>query len=642
MKGENAVTQDHFIIVGTAGHIDHGKTTLVRALTGLDTDTHKEEKERGISIDIGFAPLTLPDGRRIGVIDVPGHERFIKNMLAGAAGIDLILLVIDANEGIMPQTKEHLHIVELLHVQKGIVVLTKIDTVDEEWRSLVTEEIREGLAGTILQDAPIVPVSAYTGEGIDVLREQISELAKDIQPREVSAPFRMPIDRVFSLPGFGTVVTGTILAGQVKVGDALEVLPGGEPVRVRSIQVHGETTERAQAGQRTALNLVGVERTELGRGDVVAKPKLFKPSELLDVRFRLLSDSPWTLKNRMRIRLYIGTSEVLGRVVLLEGDELLPGQEGFLQLDLESPIVCETKDHFILRTYSPMLTIGGGVVIDPHPARLYRRNRQYVIEELESKEKGGPQERILQLLDEEIGLTAAELSTRLKATVEQTQTWLTELMEREGICEIPGTNGFISFKSLNRVLNEIELKIQAHYERERFHTFVAKAQVMSQLTKKLKPKIYDGILELGERAERIEVRQDRIKLAGYEVPLNPKEEQLLQEIVGRFQSDLYQPPTLQELLTLYKGQEKTVQGIITLLKERETLVEVEEGLLFSRQAIEQAPTILSEIGTEAGFTVAEFRDRVGTSRKFALGLLEYLDRTKVTKRVEDRRVLLKK
>ncbi|WP_200758474.1 selenocysteine-specific translation elongation factor [Effusibacillus dendaii] len=636
------MTQDHFIIVGTAGHIDHGKTTLVRALTGLDTDTHKEEKERGISIDIGFAPLTLPDGRRIGVIDVPGHERFIKNMLAGAAGIDLILLVIDANEGIMPQTKEHLHIVELLHVQKGIVVLTKIDTVDEEWRSLVTEEIREGLAGTILQDAPIVPVSAYTGEGIDVLREQISELAKDIQPREVSAPFRMPIDRVFSLPGFGTVVTGTILAGQVKVGDALEVLPGGEPVRVRSIQVHGETTERAQAGQRTALNLVGVERTELGRGDVVAKPKLFKPSELLDVRFRLLSDSPWTLKNRMRIRLYIGTSEVLGRVVLLEGDELLPGQEGFLQLDLESPIVCETKDHFILRTYSPMLTIGGGVVIDPHPARLYRRNRQYVIEELESKEKGGPQERILQLLDEEIGLTAAELSTRLKATVEQTQTWLTELMEREGICEIPGTNGFISFKSLNRVLNEIELKIQAHYERERFHTFVAKAQVMSQLTKKLKPKIYDGILELGERAERIEVRQDRIKLAGYEVPLNPKEEQLLQEIVGRFQSDLYQPPTLQELLTLYKGQEKTVQGIITLLKERETLVEVEEGLLFSRQAIEQAPTILSEIGTEAGFTVAEFRDRVGTSRKFALGLLEYLDRTKVTKRVEDRRVLLKK
>ncbi|WP_018132082.1 selenocysteine-specific translation elongation factor [Effusibacillus pohliae] len=636
------MADNRFIIVGTAGHIDHGKTTLVKALTGLDTDTHKEEKERGISIDIGFAPLTLPDGKRIGVIDVPGHERFIKNMLVGAAGIDLILLVIDANEGIMPQTREHLHIVEMLHVQKGIVVLTKIDTVDDEWLALVTEEVREGLQGTVLADAPIVPVSAYTGQGIDQLRGLIAEVAKEIQPREVNAPFRMPVDRVFSVPGFGTVVTGTILAGSVTVGDAVEIQPSGEQVRVRSIQVHGVVTQKAQAGQRTALNLVGVERSELSRGFVVAAPGVLKPTTLIDARFRLLSDSPRTLTNRMRVRLYVGTSEVFGRVVLLDRDEMQPGEDALIQIDLEAPVVCEAKDHFILRTYSPMYTIGGGVVIDPHPARLHRRRRPHILEELEAREKGGPHERILQILDAEIGLNLSELAARMKATMEQTKSWLDELLARHQVLELPGTPGFVAVKSLHVLLDEIEDKIRAHYSRERFHAYVAKAQVHSQLSKKLKPKVYDGILELASQMGRIEVRQDRIRLAGYTVPLSLREKQLLQEVKSKFVQRPYHPPTLQELLAMYKGREKTVQGIVSLLKEQEELVEVEDGLLFAGEAITDAPRILAEISGEEGFTVAEFRDRVGTSRKFALGLLEYMDRMKWTKRIEDRRVLLKK
>jgi selenocysteine-specific elongation factor len=636
------LAHDQYIIVGTAGHIDHGKTTLVKALTGLDTDTHKEEKERGISIDIGFAPLVLPDGKRIGVIDVPGHERFIKNMLAGAAGIDLILLVIDANEGIMPQTREHLHIVEMLHVQKGIVVLTKIDTVDEEWLSLVTEEVREGLAGSVLADAPIVSVSAYTGQGIDELRSLIARMSAEIKPREVNAPFRMPVDRVFSVPGFGTVVTGTILAGTVKVGDAVEIQPTGEQVRIRSIQVHGETTEQARAGQRTALNLVGVERSELSRGYVVAAPKVLKPSGLIDARFRLLTDSPRTLTNRMRVRLYVGTSEVLGRVVLLDRDEMLPGEDALIQIDLESPVVCESKDHFILRTYSPMYTIGGGVVIDPHPSRLHRRNRRHILEDLESREKGGPHARVLQVLDEEIGLNSSELASRVKATLDQTNIWVEELKEKGQIVELPNTNGFVTYKSLHSLLDEIEEKIRAHYSRERYHTYVAKAQVLSQLSKKLKPKVYDGVLELAVQMGRIEVQHDRIKIAGYAVPLSLKEKQIMQDLTKKFQEQAFQPPTVQELTASYKGQEKVLLGIISLLKEQEVLIEVEDGILFAKESLDKTPEILADLAGEQGFTVAEFRDRVGTSRKFALALLEYLDRIKWTKRVEDRRILLKK
>lgn len=635
------MAEGQFIIVGTAGHIDHGKTALVKALTGLDTDTHKEEKERGISIDIGFAPLTLPDGKRIGVIDVPGHERFIRNMLAGAAGIDLILLVIDANEGIMPQTREHLHIVEMLHVQKGIVVLTKIDTVDEEWLSLVTEEVREGLKDSILADAPIVPVSAFTGQGIGELRSMIAQMSGEIQPRETNAPFRMPVDRVFSVPGFGTVATGTILAGIVRAGDAVEIQPSGRQARIRSIQVHGETTDKAQAGQRTALNLVGVERDELERGFVIAAPNTFKPSTLIDARFRLLSDSPRTLTNRMRVRLYIGASEVLGRVILLDRNELQPGEDALIQIDLEAPVTCEAKDRFILRTYSPMYTIGGGVVIDPHPNRLHRRHRQNIIEDLESREKGGPHARLLQVLDAEIGLSTAELAARMKATQEQTRAWVDELTASGRILELPGIKGFVTAKSLQGLLDEIEDKIRAHYARERFHTYVAKAQVLSQLSKKLKPKVYDSVLEMGAAKGRVEVRQDKIRLAGYTVPLSLKEKQILQEIADKFRKQLFQPPTLQELTAAYKGQEKVVQGLVSLLKEQEALVEVEEGLLFAKEAIDKTPGILAEIAGDEGFTVAQFRDRVGTSRKFALGLLEYTDRLKWTKRIEDRRVLLK-
>jgi selenocysteine-specific elongation factor len=635
------LAQDQFIIVGTAGHIDHGKTTLVKALTGLETDTHKEEKERGISIDIGFAPLTLPDGKRIGVIDVPGHEKFIKNMLAGAAGIDLILLVIDANEGIMPQTKEHLYIVEMLHVQKGIVVLTKVDTVDEEWLSLVQEEVREGLKDSTLADAPIVPVSSVTGEGIEELRNLIAELAKEIKPREVNAPFRQPIDRIFSVPGFGTVVTGTIFAGSVKVGDTVEILPAGLSARIRSIQVHGETTEKAQAGQRTALNLVGVERSDLSRGFVVAAPHVYKPSQLMDARFRLLTESPRTLTNRMRIRVYIGSNEVLGRVILLDRDELLPGEEALVQLDLESPVVCEAKDHLIIRTYSPMYTLGGGVVIDPHPTRLYRRNRQYILEDLESREKGGPQARILQVLEEEVGLSLAELSKRMKATDDQAAQWIDELKTHNQVVELPGGSGYVTYRSLAGLLDEIEEKIRAHYSREKYHTFAAKAQILSQLSKKLKPKVYDGILELGECMGRIDVQQDRVRIADYEVPLGLKEKQMYQQVLEAFQKAGFQPPGIQDLQAQYKGQDKMLQGILSLLKERDLLVEVEDGILFAKETMAQAPDLLAELAGENGFTVAEFRDRVGTSRKYALALLEYSDRIKWTKRVEDRRVLLK-
>ncbi|GIM45289.1 selenocysteine-specific translation elongation factor [Collibacillus ludicampi] len=632
------MSKSDFFIVGTAGHIDHGKTALVKALTGKDTDIHKEEKERGISIDVGFAPLLLPDGRRIGIVDVPGHERFIKNMLAGAGGIDLILLVIAANEGVMPQTREHLHILEMLNVQKGIVVLTKIDTVDTEWLQMVTEEVREELKGSILKDAPLIPVSSHTGEGIERLRETIADMARVVVTREVTAPLRLPIDRIFSVPGFGTVVTGTIVAGRVSVGEHVELLPSGEKARVRSIQVHGDNVDSAVAGQRTALNLVGVERAGIHRGEVVVAPSIYKPTELIDARLRLLTDAPRGVTNRMRIRFYMGTSEAMARVIILDRDEIAPGEDALVQIELESPVVCEAKDRFIIRTYSPMMTLGGGMVIDPHPVRLYRRKRTSILEELAEKEKGGPHARIAAILQAEPGLTLQEIAARIKATPEQTQVWLQELAKRAVIEELPGTKGFIEREEKQRLFDEIEEKIRAQYAKSKYNMYVGKAQILSQLRTKIKPKIYDALIALGEKEGRFEIKADRIRLSGYQVPLSLAEKSLIERLRTTFLEHGFQPPSLLTLADQFKGKDQVVQGLLSYMKEREELIEIEEGIFFAKETIERAKEIVKTLADRGELTVAVFRDHVGTSRKFALALLEYFDRMKWTRREGEKRL----
>lgn len=631
---------DHqFIILGTAGHIDHGKTTLVKALTGKDTDAHKEEKERGITIDIGFAPFHLPDGRRVGVIDVPGHEKFIKNMLAGAGGIDLIMLVIDANEGIMPQTTEHLHILDMLHVQKGIIVLTKIDTVEDEWLELVEEEVRAGLEDTFLADAPIVKVAAAKGVGIDELRDVIGRLAHEVVPREITAPLRMPVDRVFSVAGFGSVVTGTIFTGRVKIGDAVELLPSGKDARIRSIQVHGEAVEQAQAGQRAALNVTGVERADLERGMVVAQPGLYRATELIDVRLHMLPDAPRTLTNRMRIRFYIGASEVMGRVSILEGNELPAGENGLLQIRLESPIVCEAGDRFIIRTYSPMLTIGGGHIIDPYPAREHRRRRDYVLEELLVREQGGPEQLLLQALADTPGLTPKEIASAIKSTEEAIEELLPQLLDSGQAVQVGA--GFVSGDWLSELLDGIEDKMRAHFSKEKYHVAVPKAQVMSQLGLKIKPKLFDALMQTEPARARLEVQRDKLLLRGYEVPFTMREKELLQQIDTLYREGGVLPPNVEDVRQKTNALEKTLHGLLHYLKERGELHEVLEGGFLHHEALERAKSVLREKFAETGpFGVADFRDWVGTSRKYAVAILEYLDEIKFSKRVEDKRVLV--
>jgi selenocysteine-specific elongation factor len=633
------MANERYLILGTAGHIDHGKTTLVKALTGIDTDVHKEEKERGITIDIGFAPFTLPDGKRLGVIDVPGHERFIRNMLAGAGGIDLILLVIDANEGIMPQTVEHLHILEMLHVQKGIIVLTKIDTVDPEWLEMVEEEVRTGLADTFLSDAPLISVSAQKGIGIERLREEIGRQARVVTPREVNAPLRLPIDRVFSVAGFGSVVTGTVFAGQVKVGDTVEVLPAGRPARIRTIQVHGQTAESAQAGQRAALNLAGVERADLERGMVVALPGLYHATTMIDTRLHLLKDSPRNLTNRMRVRVYMGASEVLGRVSILDRNEMLPGDDGLVQIHLESPVVCAPQDRLIIRTYSPMLTIGGGQVIDPYPVREHRRRRDYVVEDLLQRELGGPEQLILQGLIDEPGQTVKDMATAIKATEDVVLEHLTQMAKEGRVEQVAGL--WVSTEWAVQVVDEIEERMRAHFAKEKYHVTVPKAQVLSQLSKKRKPKLFDALLATETARERLDVLRDKLALRGYEVPFTLRDKELLSKIELIYREGGFQTPAVEDVRKELNELDKTMQGLLYYLKECGDLVDIGDGLLLHRETLERGKETLRVRFAESGaFSVADFRDWVGTSRKFAVAILEYLDEQKFSKRVEDKRVLV--
>ena len=367
-----------FHIIGTAGHVDHGKTVLINTLTGVNTDRLKEEQVRGISIDLGFAPFTLPDGSVAGVIDVPGHERFIHNMLAGIGGIDLVLLVVDVNEGVMPQTREHLQILELLKIPRGILVLTKCDMAEEEWIDIVEEEVREILAGTFMANAPCCRVSAIRGSGIPELTAEIQQILQKLPPRDEDGPTRLPIDRHFTVSGFGTVVTGTLLSGKIGVGDTVEVLPPGEAVRVREIQVHGRKSDVAHAGQRVALNLAGLERANLQRGAIVGTGGFYSLAERIDARLTLLPEAPRPIKFRDPIHLHLGTARVTARVILLDRDELEPGESALVQFLLDTPLVAHRQDRFIVRSYSPMTTIGGGLVIDPNPVK-HRRFRQEVM-----------------------------------------------------------------------------------------------------------------------------------------------------------------------------------------------------------------------------------------------------------------------
>ncbi|MFZ3171402.1 MAG: selenocysteine-specific translation elongation factor [Carboxydocellales bacterium] len=630
------------IIVGTAGHVDHGKTTLVKALTGYDTDRLTEEKERGISIELGFAPLTLPSGVKVGLVDVPGHERFIKNMLAGVGGIDLVLLIIAADEGVMPQTREHLDIINLLQIPRGMVVLTKIDLVEPDWVELVQEEVREALKESVLATAPIVSVSAANGTGIPELLKLLEEEVVLAEEKKGAGPFRMPVDRAFSVTGFGTVVTGTLASGEIKLGDIASLLPAGLEAKVRSLQVHGDKVEQATAGQRVAINLAGLELHQIKRGDVVASPGLLEPAYRLDVELHLLPGAEKKIVNRQRMRLHLGTSEALCRVVLLDREELTPGETTMAQLLVEEQVVAAKRDRFVLRTYSPMHTVGGGMVIDPNPPR-HRRLQQEVIIALATKLQGTPDELLLQQLIglKEKLLTVQEVLGLANLSVPDGALAVEELVNQGLAVQFTGEQKhfLVATEVYTKWIEGVRHSLVEYHRLFPLRSGLSKEELRSRHFSAIPNKLFNHLLQHWEQAGIITVREQSVALAGFQQSLPGDLAVITDQIVNLYQQGWWQPPSWEEAVTKAALPLEWQEEVLYYLLNKGVLVKLADDLFMHLESLQAAKNkILGLLEEEGQISLAQVRDLLASSRKYILPMLEYFDRVKVTRRAGDLRV----
>ena len=631
------------LVIGTAGHVDHGKTVLIKALTGVDTDRLREEQKRGISIDLGFAPLELPGGRLAGIVDVPGHERFIHNMLAGAAGMDLVLLVVDAAEGIMPQTKEHLQILQLLGLEKGIVVITKTDQVEPDWLELVREEVGDGLKGTFLERAPLQEVSAFTGQGIAELRELIDRATRDLAPRDSAGPLRLPVDRSFSIAGFGTVVTGTLFRGSVRVGDRVEIVPPGLEVRVRNIQVHERDRQEARAGQRVALNLAGVEKKEIRRGSVVASPGYYRPTALLDTALTLLPGAPRPLKNLDPVHLFLGTARVVARLLLLDCEELKPGEKGLAQCRLSDPLVADRADRFIIRSYSPMTTIGGGGVLDPAPSR-HRRFRPasfaHLKELAQDPGAGGERAFVYRKLGDMIIADPGRLARETRLDEARLRDILEELI-REGTVEKLGQS-YLPRAGLEQWEHRTLQALEEYHRRHHLLPGISRAQLKGALPRELGLKEYDLFLERLQEQGRVELQGELVSKKKFVPRPTVQEREQLEQLANIYAGAPFQPPTVKEALEQTGIKDADRESCYSYLVFSGRLVKINDEIYFHREAYERAVELLRRhFAAAQTITLAEFRDLTGSSRKIIQPLLERFDQLKLTRRVGDHRVPLK-
>jgi len=635
------------VIVGTAGHIDHGKTTLVRALTGVDADRLPEEKRRGITIDLGFAELDLGDVR-VGFVDVPGHERFVKNMLAGAHGMDLVALVIAADEGVMPQTREHFDICRLLGVRSGLVVLTKSDAVDEELLELVADEAAELVAGSFLEGAPVVAASARTGRGMEELKAALRAAALGVGQRPPGSVARLPVDRSFTMRGFGAVVTGTLVAGETHEGEEMELLPGGLRVRVRGLQVHGAKVQAARAGQRTAVNLGGVEAASVERGAVLAPVGRLRPTQMFDARVEVLPAAPRPLRSRQRVRLHHGTAEVLARVAVLEeSGEIAPGESGLAQLRLEAPVVALPADRFILRTYSPQQTLAGGEVLDAHASRHRGRDRAAARERLSALAAGGEAERLSAFVAAaaERGLRRADLAARTGRTDEALDAALAECVGRGLVAEAHGV--YVARDLFERLLNGVLAEVGAFHAREPLARGVPREALRDRLFARAEPELFRAVVEAGEARGALVSDREVVRASGHSVELSPAEAALRERLEALYGEAGLEPPALEEALARAAdaGQRREhVRKVFQLLLDAGSLVRVREDLFFHRRAIDRLVGALGEYAArhepERLIDVAAFKELTGVSRKYAIPLLEHFDRERVTRRAGDRRMIL--
>ncbi|WP_018248844.1 selenocysteine-specific translation elongation factor [Orenia marismortui] len=631
------------LIIGTAGHIDHGKTTLIKALTGIDTDRLVAEKKRGISIELGFSYLELSNGLQLGIIDVPGHEKFIKNMLAGAGGVDLALLVVAADEGFMPQTEEHLAILELLNVEEGIIVVTKSDLVEREWLELVIEEIKEEIKGSFLEGAPILSISAVAGQGIDSLKSELERMTAKITNKDQRGNVYLPIDRVFSLSGHGTIITGTLLKGSIKVGEKLRVYPQGIESRVRSIEVHNQEVEVAYPGQRVGINLAGVDREQLNRGDVLATIDTLVATKYLHAQLKLLSTAPLVLESGQRIRLHLGAKEVLGRVHLLNQKELYPGETALVEFKLEEEVVANSKEPYILRRYSPMTTIGGGEILDNNPT-LHRKFDDKVIETLEIKAKGSLEERIeLELkLSDHRPLLVSDLIKKTSLDARRLNSTLLDLKARRQAIELKTgiESTWLHIEHYLSLKAETLKNLEEYHQQYPLRLGMAKEELRTKLALKLSVNEYDLILEELEQKEKIEVNSSLVKLREFKVKLNLKEEKIKEEIIKTYQEAGFIPPKIEEVIDRFR-EESLVKDIVDLLVEREELIKINSEIYMHDQYFRRSEKILKDYLEEEGeIELREFRDLLKSSRKYTQLLLEYFDQQGLTKRIGDQRILL--
>ncbi len=627
------------VVIGTAGHIDHGKSALIRRLTGIEPDRWEEERKRGITIDLGFAFFDLPSEKRAGIVDVPGHEKFVRNMLAGVSGIDLVLLVVSAEEGVMPQTQEHLDILNILEVKRGIVVLTKSDLVDEEMIELVKEDVAEHLTGTFLEGQPMIPVSSITGAGIDTLIEQIDEMSKDVEDKPDHIPARLPIDRVFSLQGVGTVITGTLVEGKINQDDILTVFPEGKEVRIRKIQNHNLDVTEAYAGQRVALNLTGIDKSNLHRGDVLAKEESMKSTMMLDVDFSLLKSAPRPLTNWTRLRLYQGTKEVLCRIVLLDREELQPGDSCLAQLRLEDNTACKYGDRFVVRLYSPLVTVGGGKILDPNAVK-HKRFKDDVLDDLLVKLEGDPK----QIVDGNLYKHSSDypkvedIAGQSGLAAELVKGHLDEMLE-EGLAFSFPSGEWIHNSYLEKIESEIIERLNEYHKKNALKPGMPKEELRNKVLGGVKSKLADVIFERLKANELIEIKGAIASLSQFEIRLNPKQKEKMDKITAFFKEHGVKPPAVSEA-EIQLGLGKKDRDLLDILFVSEALIRITDKIWIDGDCLRDSKDkLLAYLNENQKINLAEFRDLIGTSRKNAVALLEHFDAEKLTKRQEDYRVL---
>ena len=629
------------VIIGTAGHVDHGKTSLIKALTGIDTDRLKEEKKRGITIELGFAYLDFGDGMKVGIIDVPGHEKFVKNMLAGAGGIDVAILVVAANEGIMPQTIEHFEILKLLNIQKGVIVITKTDMVDATWLEMIKDDVRKLVVGSVLADVDILETSVYNNQGITELREHLHGLVQNIKTGDLEKPARIPVDRIFSIDGFGTVITGTLIEGTLRKGDNVEIYPQGRTCKVRNVQVHDMDVEEAYSGQRVAVNLAGVKKDMLERGSVIASADSMVNTFMLDVFLQVLPDCGRTVKNNSRVHFYHGTRDILCKIILLDKDELAPGEAGFAQLRLEEEAAFKHDDRFIVRFYSPLETVGGGMVLNVSP-RKHTRFKSGLTDELKLIKDGSAAERFHALLADKAKQIPAVKDMAILANISdaELESVLNELREAgEVVCLENLDNRWLTDMKYYAALTvKSEQVLQNFHKNNAYKKGMNIEEYKSRVFENVPDYATNPLMDTMVRDKKVKIESLMVSAFNFKVEIDNSYSQLSDKIEKIYKDAGVIVPNRDDVLKMINDKNK-IKVMDSMIAEGR-LVMVDKQLLFHRDVFDECISKMKDFATQNGdITLAQFRDLIGASRKYAVVILEYCDAKKITKKIGDARVL---